>query len=67
ENQELGYAKRSLTKTAYEIYLFLLKQEDFMRTVEIAKTLKFSREYTSRMLSELVKKRLVHKREVCSV
>lgn len=62
--QELGYAKRSLTKTAYEIYLFLLKQEDFMRTIEIAKTLKFSREYTSRMLSELVKKRLVHKREV---
>lgn len=62
--QELGYAKRSLTKTAYEIYLYLHNQEDPLRAVEIADELKFSREYTSRMLSDLVKKKLINKREI---
>lgn len=62
--QELGYAKRSLTKTAYEIYLFLLNQEEPMRSIKIADELKFSREYTSRMLSELIKKQLISKKEV---
>lgn len=62
--QELGFAKQSLTKTAYEIYLFLLKQEEPLKAIKIAKTLNFSREYTSRMLSELVKRRLVNKTEV---
>jgi len=62
--QELGYAKRSLTKTAYEIYLFLLKQEEPKRAVEVAEELKFSREYTSRMLAELIKRQLIEKRVV---
>jgi len=62
--QELGYTKRSLTKTAYGIYLFLLKQQEMLRAVEIAKELNLSREYTSRMLSDLVKKQLVHRSEI---
>lgn len=62
--QELGYTKRSLTRTAYEIYLLLLKQNDMVRAVEIAKDLNLSREYTSRMLGELVKKQLIHRSEI---
>jgi hypothetical protein len=62
--QELGYAKRSLTKKAYEAYLFLTNQEDPLRTVEVAEHLGMSREYTSRVLSELVKRRLVDRREI---
>lgn len=62
--QELGYAKRSLTRTAYEIFMYLVSKDDMVRAIEIGKKFKLSREYTSRQLSDLVKKRLINKASV---
>jgi len=62
--QELGYAKRTLTKTAYDIYLYLAREQREMTTTEISEALGLSREYTARLLTTLVKKNLLHRATV---
>ncbi len=62
--QEIGYAKRTLTKSAYEIYLMLANSDKPLTASEVAEKMKLSREHTSRILNELVKRKLAKKVQV---
>ena len=64
EVQQLGYAKRTLTKTAYEIYLMLANSDKPLTASEVATKMNLSREHTSRILNELVKRKLAKKAQV---
>jgi len=64
EVQQLGYAKRTLTKSAYEIYLMLANSDKPLTASEVATKMNLSREHTSRILNNLVKQKLAKKAQV---
>lgn len=62
--QRMGYAKLTLTRAAYEIFIYLFSEKKTVSSKKIAEQFGFSREYAVRMLDSLLKNKLISKTRV---